>query len=66
MFGGNLEIDLLGLELDDRLPGFDPFALLLQPAGDTRFNDGFTELRNDDIGHVSLSQSLTGTTLPDV
>ena len=53
--GVDLEIDLLGLELDDRFADFDAIALLLQPARDARFDDRFTELRNDDVGHRDVS-----------
>ncbi len=51
VIGADLEVDLLGLELDDRLAGLDAVAFLLQPARDARLDDRFTELRNDDVGH---------------
>ena len=44
LLGADLEIDLLGLELDDRLADLDAVALLLQPARDARLDDRFTEL----------------------
>ena len=43
--GADLEVDLLGLELDERLAGGDAVAFLLQPARDARFDDRFTQLR---------------------
>ena len=49
LLGADLEIDLLGLELHDRLAGGDGVAFLLQPARDARFDDRFTELGNDDV-----------------
>ncbi len=48
--GADFEIDLLGLELDERIAGVDRVALLLQPLRDARFDDGFAELGNNDIG----------------
>ena len=55
VLGADFEIDLLGLELDERLAGGDRVALLLQPARDARFDDRFTELGNDDVdGHGIL------------
>ena len=47
--GVDLEIDLVGLELDQRLAGGDRLALSLQPARHARFDDRFPQLRNDDV-----------------
>ena len=52
--GADFEIDLLGFELDERLAGIDRVALLLQPLRDARFDDGFTEFGNNDIGRHNL------------
>ncbi len=48
--GADFEIDLLGLELDERIAGAHLVALLLQPLRDARFDDGFTKLRDNDVG----------------
>ena len=48
-FGADLEIDLVGLELDEHVAGGDAVAFVLHPARDARFDHRFTELRNDDI-----------------
>ena len=48
----NLEIDFVGLELDERIAGRDRLAFLAQPLGDTGIDDGFTDFGNDDVcGH---------------
>ena len=52
---GNLDGDLVGLQLDERVAGRDRVALLLQPARDRRFDDRFTERRNFDGGHSTRS-----------
>ena len=49
--GIHLEVDLLGLELDERFADLHAVAFLLQPARDARFNDRLTELRHDDVRH---------------
>ena len=49
--GADLEVDLLGLELDQRLAQLDAVALLLQPVRDARFDDRLAEFRDDDVGH---------------
>jgi hypothetical protein len=65
VFGPDLEVDLLGLELDDGLAGGDGLALALQPARDARFDDRFTELRNDDVdGHKILYDNLGAAASP--
>ena len=48
-FGADLEIDLVGLELDEHVAGGDAVSLVFHPARDARFDHRFTELRNDDI-----------------
>ncbi len=45
----DLEVDLVGLELHQRIAGGDGIAFLLQPPRDARFDDGFAELRNNDV-----------------
>src|SRR5688572_9739477 len=47
--GADFQIDFLGFELDERLAGVDRVALLLQPLRDTRFDDGFTKLGDNDV-----------------
>ena len=49
----DLEIDLLSLELDDRLADFDAVSGLLQPPRDARLDDRFTKLWDDDVRHGS-------------
>ncbi len=46
----NLEIDLVGLELDERIAGRDDVPFLAQPLGDAGVDDGFSDFGNDDIG----------------
>ena len=50
--GADLEVNLVGLQLHQRLAGGDCVAFVLQPARDARLDDGFSELRNDDV-HVT-------------
>ena len=67
LLGADLEVDLLGLELDDRLADFDAVARLLQPPRDARFDDRFTQLWNDDIRHFprnSLVSVMLGKAQP--
>src|SRR5690606_24012607 len=52
--GADLEIDLVGLELDQRLAGGDGVSFLFQPARDARLDDGLTKLRDDDIHWVKI------------
>ncbi len=59
--GVDLEVDFLGLELDDRVADFDAVAFLLQPTRDARFDDGLSELWNDDVRHM---QDRVETCLP--
>ena len=47
----DFEVDFLGFELDERVANLDAVAFLLQPACDTRLDNGFTQFRNDNIGH---------------
>ena len=60
LLGPHFEVDLLGLELDDRLAGGDGLALALQPARDARFDDRFTELGNDDLMATGPSMTCLG------
>ena len=50
--GTDFEIDFFRFELDQRIAGRHLIALLLQPLGDAGFDDGFSELGDNDIsGH---------------
>jgi hypothetical protein len=49
---GNLDRDLVGLELDDRLAGRDRLAFLLQPPRDSGLGNGFAEWGNLDRDHA--------------
>ena len=51
LLGADLEVDLLGFELDERVADLDAIAFLLQPPRDARLDDRFSELRDDDVGH---------------
>jgi hypothetical protein len=59
--GIDFEIDLLGFEFDDRVADFDTLAFLFQPARHARFDNGFTKLGNDDVGHRSGQTSFDST-----
>ena len=59
LFRAHLEVDLLGLELDDGLADLDAVAGLLQPARDARLDDRFAELWNDDVGHGDVGTIAT-------
>ena len=45
----HFEVDLVGLELDERVAGRDALPFLLQPARDARVDDRFPELGHYDI-----------------
>ena len=45
----DLDVDLVGLELDERLAGGDGVAFLAQPLGHTRVHDGLTDFGHEDI-----------------
>ena len=45
----DLEVDLVGLELDERIAGGDGVAFLPQPLGDARVDDGLTDFGHDDV-----------------
>jgi hypothetical protein len=49
--GAHFEVDLLGLEFDERLAGGDAVARLLQPLRDAGFNHRFAQFGNDDVLH---------------
>jgi hypothetical protein len=51
VLGAHLEVDLLGLELDEGLACRHAIAGPLQPAGHAGLDDRFSELGDDDIGH---------------
>ena len=46
LFGLDLEVDLVGLELDERLAGFHLGSLALEPFAYRRVGDRLTELRH--------------------
>ena len=52
LIGADLEIDLVGLELHHRLARRDRIANLLQPPRDAGFDDGLTELGDEDVRHI--------------
>ena len=60
--GADFDVDLVGLELDDRFPGLDMVALLFQPARDARLDDRFAQLRNDNVchGYACLERTIDG------
>ena len=41
--GRDFDGDLVGFELDQRIPGSDSVAFVLEPAGNGRLDDGFPE-----------------------
>ena len=45
----DLDVDLVGLELDERIAGGDGVAFLAQPLGDARVDDRLTDFGHDDI-----------------
>ena len=45
----DLEIDLVGFELDERITGGDRVPFFLEPLGDTGVDDGFSDFRNDNV-----------------
>ncbi len=45
----DLDVDLVGLELDERIAGRDGIAFLAQPFGDARVDDGLTDFGHDDV-----------------
>ena len=57
----DLEIDLVGLELHERVTGGDHVSFVSQPFRDPGVDDGFSDLRHDDIrSHVLVCPCLTG------
>ena len=46
---GDLEVDLVGLELDQRIADRDGVPFLAQPLRDARVDDRFADFRNDDV-----------------
>ncbi len=45
----HFDVDLVGLELDERIAGGNGVAFLAQPLRDAGIDDGFTDFWNDDI-----------------
>ena len=45
----DFDVNLVGLELDERIAGRDGVAFLAQPFGDTRVDDGFTDFGHEDV-----------------
>ena len=61
----DLEIDLVGLELDERIARRHAIAFLAQPLGDPRIDDGFTDFRDDDVcGHMFWVFQLSSFQVP--
>ena len=57
----DLEIDLVGLELHERVTGGDHVSFVSQPFRDPGVDDGLSDLRHDDIrSHVLVCPCLTG------
>jgi hypothetical protein len=52
--GADLEVDLLGFELDERVAGGDAVTRLLQPLCDAGFDYRLAQLRNNDVSHLDL------------
>src|SRR3712207_2639550 len=58
----DLGVDLVGGDLEQRLVGLDPLALLLQPARDGALGDALTQPRHGDrYRHLSNSLTACGT-----
>jgi hypothetical protein len=55
---GNLGVDLVGRDLEQRLVGLHRVADLLQPAGDRPLGDGDAHLRHHDVDRGSSGHSL--------
>ena len=54
----DLDVDLVGLELDQRIAGSDDIALLPQPLRHAGVDDGLSDFGNDDVyGHVGFNRS---------
>jgi hypothetical protein len=59
LFGGDVEIDLVGLQLDEAIPSVDRVALLLQPGADDRIDQRLTERWNPNFNrHAPYSASI--------
>jgi hypothetical protein len=54
----DFEINLLRFELDQRIAGVHAVAGLLQPLRHARFDHGFAEFRNDNVGRHISSQAV--------
>ena len=56
LWRADLEVDLVGLELDERVAGGDVVAFLAQPLGDARVDNRLADFGHDDVrGHVCES-----------
>ena len=60
LLGADFQVDLLCLELDDRLADLDPIAGFLEPPRDARLDDRFTQLWNDNIRHIPQELACVG------
>ena len=56
--GGDLGVDLVGNDLDDRLVALHELALALQPLLDGSLGDRLAELRHLDLGDTHAESSL--------
>ena len=54
--GADFEIDLFRFQFDQGIAGIDAVALLLQPLGDARFDNGFAQLRDDNVGRHNVTR----------
>ena len=57
--GADFEVDLLGLELDQRVAQVDMVAFFLQPLGDARFHHRLAQFGHDDVGHRLSQVTIT-------
>ena len=65
LFGGDVEVHLVGLQLDKAVAAVDRVALLLQPGADHRIDERLTERWNPNFDrHAPYSASIHALT-PD-
>ena len=65
MRSADLEIDLVGLELHERVAGGDQVSFVSQPFRDAGVDDRFSDFRHDDIrSHVLVCPCLIGALRP--
>jgi len=54
--GAHFQIDLFRFEFHKWIAGINAVALLLQPLGNARFDNGFAQLRDDDVGRHDVTR----------